>query len=138
MLMRRVSNLLNHRNLMPRNLRLRLHAREWIWGSARMILGLAVLAGLCLAQATPPQPNSGPIALTKEGREWVEQTLKGLSLEEKVGQMLQVRAFVDSLDFTGAEYTSVRDQLQKYGLGSLVTHTCGVFACVRLRALESG
>jgi beta-N-acetylhexosaminidase len=105
---------------MPRTFRSRLHAREWVWELAGIILGLGVLAGLCLAQATPPQLNSGPIALTKEGQEWVEQTLKGLSLEEKVGQMLQVRAFVDSLDFTGAEYTSVRDQLRTYGIGSVV------------------
>jgi hypothetical protein len=120
MLMRMVSNLLNHRNLMSRTLRNRLHAREWIWEPAGIILGLPMLAGLCLAQAMPPQVNSSPIGLTKEGQEWVEQTLKGLSLEEKVGQMLQVRAFLGSLDFTGAEYTSVRDQLQTYGIGSVV------------------
>jgi len=33
--------------------------------------------------------------LTIEDRTWVEQTLKGLTLEEKVGQMPQVRYYAD-------------------------------------------
>jgi len=65
-----------------------------------------------------PEPKA--VASTIEGQSWVDLTVKGFSLEEKVGQMLQVRAYVDSLDFNGVEYKHVRDELQKYGIGSVV------------------
>jgi beta-N-acetylhexosaminidase len=69
------------------------------------------------------------LAGVKEGRTksayginsvWVEQTLKHLSLEEKVGQMLQVRGYVDYKDYEGPEYKRIQEQLQKYHIGSVV------------------
>jgi beta-N-acetylhexosaminidase len=54
------------------------------------------------------------------GQQWVEETLKKLSLEEKVGQMLQFRCFEDYPGFNSAEYQYLRAQLQKYGVGSII------------------
>src|ERR1700676_3195049 len=51
---------------------------------------------------------------------WVEKTLKGLSLEEKAGQMLQVRYYADYQSFDSPEYKRLRDQIQKYHIGSVV------------------
>jgi beta-N-acetylhexosaminidase len=62
----------------------------------------------------------GPVLLTKDGRHWVEKTLKKLSLEEKVGQMLNIRYFTDFLNFDGDAYTQFRDTLRKYHIGSVV------------------
>src|SRR6185437_8598582 len=45
----------------------------------------------------------GPVQLTSEGNKWAEKTLKKLSLEEKVGQMIQVRAFADFLNVDSDE-----------------------------------
>jgi beta-N-acetylhexosaminidase len=51
---------------------------------------------------------------------WVEKTLKGLSLEEKAGQMLQVRYYADYQSLDSPEYKRLRDQIQKYHIGSVV------------------
>jgi beta-N-acetylhexosaminidase len=65
-----------------------------------------------------------PVRPTLEGRKWAEQTLKQLSLEKKVGQMLQVRYYGDYKDFNSEGYRQVRDEVQKYHIGSvlLVVH----------------
>lgn len=65
--------------------------------------------------------------LSSDGQRWVKHTLKSLSLEEKVGQMLNVRYFTDFQNFDSAGYQQFREQLQKYHLGSVVltVHTDG-------------
>jgi beta-N-acetylhexosaminidase len=60
------------------------------------------------------------VELTKDGRHWVDQTLKKLSLEEKVGQMLSVRYYTDFQNFNSEGYRQFRDQMQKYHIGSVV------------------
>jgi beta-N-acetylhexosaminidase len=64
--------------------------------------------------------KAGPVALTKDGRKWVEKTLKYLSLQEKVGQMLQVRHFMDFQNFNSESYLQIRAQLEKYHVGSII------------------
>jgi beta-N-acetylhexosaminidase len=68
-----------------------------------------------------------PVELTKSGRHWAENTLKNLSLEEKVGQMIQVRYFMDFENFNSDSYKEFRNQLQKYHIGSvtLTVHVDG-------------
>ncbi|MGC2694414.1 MAG: glycoside hydrolase family 3 N-terminal domain-containing protein [Candidatus Angelobacter sp.] len=65
--------------------------------------------------------------LSADGQRWVEHTLKSLSLEEKVGQMLNVRYFTDFQNFDSSGYQQFREQMQKYHLGSIVltVHTDG-------------
>jgi beta-N-acetylhexosaminidase len=71
----------------------------------------------------------GPVQPTKETRRWAEQTLKRLTLEEKVGQMLNVRYFTDFQNFSSDSYHQFRDQMQKYRIGSitLTVHVDGPF-----------
>jgi len=64
--------------------------------------------------------QSEPVNLTKNSRQWTERTLKSLSLGEKVGQMLQVRYYVDYKSFDTFAYKYVRDEVQKYHIGSVV------------------
>lgn len=73
---------------------------------------------LCLGAEQSQKP--GPVQLTSEGRRWVEQTLKRLSLEEKVGQMLNIRYFTEFQNFDGDAYRQFRDTLRKYHIGSIV------------------
>jgi beta-N-acetylhexosaminidase len=76
---------------------------------------------LALARARESQQvGSTPPPLTKQDQEWVDETLNGLSLEEKVGQMLQVRCYADYASLESADYKSLRDELQKYHIGSVV------------------
>src|SRR5690242_575328 len=70
--------------------------------------------------AAEPYSKAAPVELSAEGRRWVEQTLKQLSLEEKVGQMLSVRYYTDFQNFGSDAYLQFRDQMQKYHVGSVV------------------
>jgi len=62
-------------------------------------------------------------ALINAGQIWVENTLKSLTLEEKVGQMLQVRYYLDYKSFDSPEYNLIREELRDYHIGSAV---CGM------------
>src|SRR5215475_4722221 len=95
--------------------------QKLFWG----IISACLLVALSAAQDHLSQ--AGPVQLTNDGRRWVEKTLKHLSLEEKVGQMLNVRYFTDFQNFDSSGYQQFRDQMQKYHLGSvtLTVHTDG-------------
>ncbi|HVH88678.1 MAG TPA: glycoside hydrolase family 3 N-terminal domain-containing protein [Terriglobales bacterium] len=64
--------------------------------------------------------KAGPVQLTSEGNKWAEKTLKKMSLEEKIGQMIQIRAYADFLNVESDEYRQVRDAIKKYHLGSII------------------
>jgi len=81
------------------------------------ILLICLLAVPSLAATPYSKPQ--PAQLTKDGRRWAAQTLKKLSLEEKVGQMLNVRYFTDFQNFDGDNYRQFRDQMHKYHIGSI-------------------
>ncbi|HEX5411534.1 MAG TPA: hypothetical protein VFZ27_06700 [Terriglobia bacterium] len=65
------------------------------------------------------QPEApGPVHPAKDGEEWVAATLRSLSLEEKIGQMLMGRCFL--YDTHGRDYKTLKNDLEKYHLGSFV------------------
>src|SRR5947209_4996194 len=86
--------------------------------SVRAVLVLLLLCLPCAGKDEYQKP--GPVRLTEDGRRWVEHTLKKLSLEEKVGQMLNIRYFTDFQNFDSDTYKQFRAQLQKYHIGSVV------------------
>jgi beta-N-acetylhexosaminidase len=82
---------------------------------------LVVFVSALLSAAGSQQGQGpGPVQLTKDGHRWVEKTLKKLSLEEKVGQMLNIRYFTDFQNFDSDAYKRFRDTLRKYHIGSVV------------------
>jgi beta-N-acetylhexosaminidase len=93
----------------------------------RAVLSVVLLSVSCFAANRYSQPR--PVQLTAEGRRWAERTLKKLSLEEKVGQMLNVRYFTDFQNFDSDGYRQFRDQMRKYRIGSvtLTVHVDGPF-----------
>ncbi len=66
-------------------------------------------------------PTQAPLhtGLSSERRRWVVQTIKQLSVEEKVGQMLQIRVYGDYRDFNDPSYRYVLHQIQRYHVGSV-------------------
>jgi hypothetical protein len=60
---------------------------------------VAVSVRSIMAQTTPRGETPNPVHLTKGGKKWVAATLRSLSLEEKVGQMLMGRCFLDYASF---------------------------------------
>src|SRR5262245_47842909 len=85
--------------------------------AARHFLWLFLLCTSCFAAEHYSKPQ--PAQLTKDGRRWAAQTLKKLSLEEKVGQMLNIRYFTDFQNFDSDNYRQFRDQMRKYHIGSI-------------------
>src|SRR5215469_3140773 len=96
-----------------------------------MLKSLIAIICVCLsavpANAQHDFAKAEPVHLSADGKRWVERTLKHLSLEEKVGQMLNVRYFTDFQNFDSPSYQQFREQMQKYHLGSitLTVHTDG-------------
>ena len=64
--------------------------------------------------------KAGPVQLTSDGNKWAEKTLKKMSLEEKIGQMIQIRAYADFLNVESDAYRQVSDAIKKYHLGSII------------------
>ncbi|MGB0122758.1 MAG: glycoside hydrolase family 3 N-terminal domain-containing protein [Silvibacterium sp.] len=94
--------------------------RRWLL-RLRLIL-FCVFISSALFACYGAQRHSAAGALWEAPRDhkaWVEQTLKQLTLEEKVGQMLQIRVYGDYQAFTEPDYAIIRDQIQKYHIGSV-------------------
>jgi beta-N-acetylhexosaminidase len=90
-------------------------------------LCLLLFTASCLASERYSKP--GPVRLTEDGRRWAQKTLKKLSLEEKVGQMINLRYFTDFQNFESDGYRQFRDQMRNYHIGSvtLTVHVDGDF-----------
>jgi len=63
---------------------------------------------------------AGPVELTKEGDSWARKTLKKLSVEEKVGQILSVVAYAEFENTQSPDFTRLTGEIQQYHLGSVI------------------
>ncbi len=59
----------------------------------------------------------GPVHLDKKGEKWARESLKKMSLEQKIGQMFMVRALAQFMNVNSPEYIALRDTMRKYHLG---------------------
>jgi beta-N-acetylhexosaminidase len=66
---------------------------------------------------TQAAAHANSIYLDDEGERWAQETLKRMTLEEKIGQMLMVWARVEFMNVNGPEFTKLRDMQAKYHLG---------------------
>jgi beta-N-acetylhexosaminidase len=85
-----------------------------------LLLLLAPLAFSPWALAKDKYQQPGPVRLDHDGEKWADKTLRKLTLEEKIGQMLSVRYFMDFENFDSDAYRQFREQMQKYHIGSVV------------------
>lgn len=80
---------------------------------------LALLAGGAMAKDRKARFSAfGPVQLDHDGEKWAQKTLKKLTLEDKIGQMLLVWARAEFLNLDSPEYTRLHDMIRKYHLGS--------------------
>ncbi|MGI9102910.1 MAG: glycoside hydrolase family 3 protein [Terriglobales bacterium] len=82
-----------------------------------LALALVVLLSTSVA-AKERYQTAGPVQLDAEGAKWAQKTLKKLTLEEKIGQMLLVWSRAEFLNVQSAEYEKLRVMLRKYHLGA--------------------
>jgi beta-N-acetylhexosaminidase len=82
-----------------------------------------LLLTLALTAATSAKDKAkyqrpGPIHPTPAGEKWAEKTLRGLTLEEKVGQVFMIWCRASFLNVENPEYLEWREDMQKYHVGS--------------------
>src|SRR5437868_15107939 len=87
----------------------------------RTIVFVALLAPAISAFAKEEKfSKPSPVQLSSDGNKWAEKTLKKMSLEEKIGQLIQIRAYADFLNVDSPEYKQVSEAIKKYHLGSVL------------------
>jgi len=62
--------------------------------------------------------TAAPVRLDHDGDKWAQKTLKKLTLEEKIGQMLLVWSRAEFLNVNSPQYLLLRDLMRNYHLGS--------------------
>lgn len=86
--------------------------RKWAW-----LLVLVLVSG---AFAKDKFQEPGPVQLTKDGQKWAERQLKKMSLEQKIGQMLMVKAEAGFINVRSPEYAKLSSIIQKYHVGGFL------------------
>ncbi|MBV8205682.1 MAG: hypothetical protein JO041_02735 [Acidobacteria bacterium] len=88
----------------------------------RFLLLLALLAASTAAVARDRihYMKPGPVKLESGGRKWAAHTLKKLSLEQKIGQMLMVQTQAGFMNAASPEALRLHEIIQRYHLGGVV------------------
>jgi len=68
-------------------------------------------AATCSAIAAPP------VHLDRKGERWAAATLRRMSLEEKIGQMIMPWAHIEFMNANSPDYSLLRDEMRKYHVG---------------------
>src|SRR6266851_2481503 len=97
----------------------------------RTLIVIFLLAAVALPKDRFQSP--GPVQLDRDGEKWAEKTLKKLSLEQKIGQMLMTSAPSEFLNVAGPDYQKLRDMVQRFHLGGIVL-TLRVDGLLRFRS----
>lgn len=93
--------------------------------SIALLLATVALGGAAADQASaedkPHFQKVTPItAPDKEAQRWADKMLKKLSLEEKIGQMIQVRGIMEFENVENPEWKDLVGNIRKYHLGSVL------------------
>ena len=82
------------------------------------LVAFSVIAALCgFSGGKPAFQTPGPVHLDKAGEKWAQQSLKKMSLEQKVGQMFMIWSHAQFLNVNSPEYVELRDTMRKYHIG---------------------
>lgn len=80
----------------------------------------SLLACALLLVTSFPAAHAAPscaLQPDRKGERWAAKTLRHMSLEEKIGQMIMVWAKVRFLNDASPEYAALRDEMQRYHVG---------------------
>jgi beta-N-acetylhexosaminidase len=78
---------------------------------------MAVASTLTHANNKEKFQTSGPVHLDKAGEKWARESLKKMSLEQKIGQMFMIWARAQFLNVESPDYIALRDAMRKYHIG---------------------
>lgn len=74
----------------------------------------ALLVALCGPSATVAAP---PVHLDRHGERWAAATLRKMSLEEKIGQMIMPWARIEFMNVKSPDYLRLREEMRAYHVG---------------------
>jgi beta-N-acetylhexosaminidase len=80
------------------------------WHTSRLGWSIALMAASMVANATP-------VHLDHKGEKWASSTLRKMSLEEKIGQLIMPWARIQFENVNGANYQQLREEMTKYHVG---------------------
>jgi beta-N-acetylhexosaminidase len=83
----------------------------------RTFLLLALACIPAFSASKPAFQTPGHVHLDKAGEKWAQQSLKKMSLEQKVGQMFMIWSHAQFLNVNSEEYVELRDTMRKYHVG---------------------
>jgi beta-N-acetylhexosaminidase len=94
----------------------------------RIFFALVLLLALVLPAFAKKHPHPDPVSATR-GDKWAEKTLRGLSIEEKIGQVFMIWCRASFLNVENPEYLEWLEAMQKYHVGSFAmsVHVDGPF-----------
>ena len=78
---------------------------------------MAVASMLAHANDKEKFQTPGPVHLDKAGEKWARESLKKMSLEQKIGQMFMIWARAQFLNVDSPDYIALRDAMHKYHIG---------------------
>lgn len=78
---------------------------------------VALLVPFAYAKDKEKFQAPGPVRLDKEGDKWARNTLKKMSLEQKIGQLIMIWCRAEFLNVQDPEYVRMRDTMRKYHIG---------------------
>ena len=84
-------------------------------------MALALLVSFAVARDKDKErerfQQPAPVKVDRDGEKWAQKTLKSLTVEEKVGQMIMVWSKGGFVNVNSEQYASLRDMMLKYHLG---------------------
>src|SRR6266851_6754271 len=91
-----------------------------------LLLALLLMATTGRTQKSPRAPDAPkPAGLSSEGERWVAQTLKSMSLDEKIGQLFAVWAYGTFLSTESQDYKDLLRDVEEKHIGSFAISTQG-------------
>ncbi len=91
-----------------------------------LLLALFSMATTGRTQKSPRAPDAPkPAELSSEGQRWVAQTLKSMSLDEKIGQLFAVWAYGSFLSTESQDYKDLLRDVEEKHIGTFAIQTQG-------------
>ena len=82
------------------------------------------MAPTARTQSRPNTTARKPVGkLSPKGEAWVKSTLRGMTLEEKLGQLLMVTYYGEFTSAESPEFQELAREVEKYHIGGLVVET---------------
>src|SRR6202140_1270482 len=89
-----------------------------------LLLAFLLMATTGRTQKSPrAQAAPKPAGLSSEGERWVAQTLKSMSLDEKIGQLFAVWAYGSFLSTESQDYKDLLRDVEEKQIGSFGVQT---------------